>query len=237
MKQIESRPFIFSPLEGEGGTPKSNLAGPSKRGTKELPEVFIVRNWKEYLGESLLIIFSVALAIILTEVFTKIHENRQTREVLHELREELISNKESEEIQYQYHLHVMRNIDSALHNEHYINKIFDSGRIHLSVFAPENVMRKDLNDVAWQVAKQDNIFSKLNLETFSLLTDIYNQQLRIIKTEDEIGKVLLSFESRKPENERITLILVRDNYYAWAVERAPKLLEKYKTAIDDLSEY
>lgn len=49
---------------------------------KELPEVVTVRNWKEYLGESLLIIFSVVLALILTEIFNKIHDDSQNRQVL-----------------------------------------------------------------------------------------------------------------------------------------------------------
>jgi hypothetical protein len=202
----------------------------------ERPEVIVVRNWKEYLGESLLIVFSVALAIILTEIFTKIHEDRQTREIVHQLRQELISNNEDEEIQYQYHLQVLHNIDSALKDEKYRKTFIDSGNIHLTIIAPYGVMRKDLNDVAWQVAKENNIVSKLDLKTYSLLTDIYDNQQRIIKTEDEIGKILLSYESRKPENARITLILVRDNYHAWAVDRAPALLEKYKKAIDELSD-
>ncbi|HSZ33617.1 MAG TPA: hypothetical protein VK772_09900 [Puia sp.] len=203
----------------------------------ERPEVIVVRNWKEYLGESLLIVFSVALAIILTEVFTKIHEDRQTREILRQLRQELISNNEAEEIQYQYHLRVLHNIDSALEDEKYRKTFIDSGNVHLTIIAPYGVMRKDLNDVAWQVAKENNIVSKLDLKTYSLLTDIYDNQQRIIKSEDEIGKVLLSYESRKPENAKITLILVRDNYHAWAVDRAPDLLEKYKKAINELNDY
>jgi hypothetical protein len=200
-------------------------------------EVIALRTWKEYLGESLLIIFSVVLAIILTEVINKIHENNQTHEILRELRDELISNKNAEEVQYKYHLQVLKNIDSALSNNNFQKKIFDSGRIHLYLLAPEGVLREDLNDVAWQAAKQYNIFSKLDIKTLGLLADIYNHQQRIIKTEDEVGKVLLSFESRKPENARITLILMRDNYHGWAVDRVPRLLRKYQIAIDALSNY
>ncbi len=203
----------------------------------ERPEVIVVRNWKEYLGESLLIVFSVALAIILTEIFTKIHEDRQTREILRQLRQELTSNNDAEKIQYQYHLQVLHNIDSALEDEKYRKTFIDSGNVHLAIIAPYGVMRNDLNDVAWQVAKENNIVSKLDLKTYSLLTDIYDNQQRIIKAEDEIGKILLSYESRKPENAKITIILVRDNYHAWAVDRAPALLEKYKKAINELSDY
>lgn len=132
---------------------------------------------------------------------------------------------------------VLHNIDSALHDEKFRKKFLDSGQIHLKVIAPDGVMREDLNDFAWQVAKQNNIFSKLDLRTYSMLTDIYDNQQRIIKSEDEIGKLLLSFESREPENAKATLILMRDNYHAWAVDRAPALLNKYKKAIDALSNY
>jgi hypothetical protein len=214
-----------------------NIPAPTNKKKDDRPEVIIVRNWKEYLGESLLIVFSVALAIILTEVFTKIHENQQTREVLHQLKQELINNKESEEIQYQYHLMVIHNIDSALLDDKFRKAVTDSGLIHLELIAPQGVMREDLNDIAWQVAKQNNIFSKLDLRTYSLLTNIYDNQQRIIKTEDEIGNLLLSFESRQPENAKTTLILMRDNYIAWAVERVPRLLNNYKKAINALSDY
>jgi hypothetical protein len=200
-------------------------------------EVIAIRTWKEYLGESFLIIFSVVLAIILTEVINKIHENNQTHEILRELRDELISNKNAEEVQYKYHLQVLKNIDSALNNINFQKKILDSGKFHLYLIAPDGVLLEDLNDVAWQSAKQYNIFSRLDIKTLGLLTDIYNHQQRIIKTEDEVGKVLLSFESRKPENARITLILMRDNYHGWAVDRVPRLLGKYQIAIDALSNY
>ncbi|TMI86289.1 MAG: hypothetical protein E6H06_21165 [Bacteroidetes bacterium] len=72
---------------------KEGPAIPSQKLKKERPEVIIIRGWKEYAGESLLIIFSVILALILTEVFNKLHEEQQTKEVLHQLREELIANK------------------------------------------------------------------------------------------------------------------------------------------------
>jgi tetratricopeptide (TPR) repeat protein len=203
----------------------------------DIPEVIAVRNWKEYLGESLLIIFSVSLAIGLTEMFTAFHENQQTKEVLHQLKEELTENKKSEEDQFQYHLKILKRIDSALKHPEYALQFINNGEVHISVIIDSGVLRHDLNDVSWQIAKQNNVFTKLDLPTYSLLTDIYANQQKIAKAEDEIGKLLLSWESRKPENIKTTLILIHDTYYGWAVERAPRLLEKYKKAIDKLSSY
>lgn len=215
--------------------PAHDNAAPPSVEKKEIAEVITIRTWKEYLGESLLIIFSVVLAIILTELINKLHEQHQTKTVLNQLRQELVSNLESEKIQYQYHLEVISKIDSALRDAGFRKRFMDSGRVHLSVIASQGILRKDLNDIAWQVAKQNNIFSQIGLETYSLLTDIYDNQARISKSEDEIGKLLLSYESRKPENLVPTLILIRDNLSAWSVDRAPVLMEKYGRAIQDLS--
>jgi hypothetical protein len=132
---------------------------------KELQEVITVRTWKEYVEESVLIVFSVVLALFLTELLQKLHENYQTREVLRELRDELANNKEAEEIQLNYHLQVLKNIDAVLADPAMAQKFFDNGELNLKVIAPEGVLCRDLNDVVWEVAKQNNIFAKLDLST------------------------------------------------------------------------
>lgn len=206
---------------------------------KNLTEVVTVRTWKEYLGECLLIVFSVILALVVTEFINNLNDKKRTGEILHELKDELIENKSMEQEQYAYHLQVLKNIDSALHHPEFAKKIInDSGQLDLTnTIAPNGVMRHDLNDVAWQIAKQDNIFSKIDISTYSLLNDIYNNQARITNSEDKIAQILLSFESRKPENLRTTLILIHDSYHGWDVDRAPNLLNLYQQAIDKLSNY
>jgi hypothetical protein len=203
----------------------------------KLEEVIVVRTWKGYIEESVLIIFSVVLALFLTELFQKLHENQQTREVMHQLREELITNRKAEEVQLRYHLQVLKNIDAALADPAMAEQFINNGALNLKVIAPEGVLDRELNDVAWQVAKQNNAFARLDLGTYRLLTNIYDNQQRIMKSEDEISKVLESWESRQPANLKLTLNLLKDNYLGWAVDRAPDLLRKYQEAIDRLSSY
>ena len=195
--------------------------------------------WKEYLGECLLIVFSVILALVVTEFINNLNDKRKAGEILHELKDELIENKKNEEEQYQYHLQVLKNIDSALHHPEFAKKfINDNGEIDLTnTIAPEGVISHDLNDVAWQIAKQNNIFSKIDISTYSLLNNIYNNQARITNSEDKIAQILLSYESRKPENLKTTLILFGNSYHGWDVDRAPGLIENYQKAIDILSKY
>jgi ribosomal protein L17 len=198
---------------------------------KHIPEVYILRDWKEYMGESFLIIFSVILALVLTEFFNNLHEKSETREILKNLREELIQNKQFETEQYAYHLKVMRNIDSALVSPAIQKKVVSNDEFHLTVIIPNGVLYRYLNNVAWDVAKSHNIYSKIDFKTTSLLTHIYEEQLRINKVEDEIAKVFLSRDAGKLENAHATLILIKNNYKGWAVDRAPGLIAQYSEAI------
>ncbi|MDP9046569.1 MAG: hypothetical protein M3N14_00425 [Bacteroidota bacterium] len=198
---------------------------------KSKPQVYVLRDIREYLGESVLIIFSVLLALILTEYFNNLHEKNQTKDVLNNIKNELIKNKKSEQEQYVYQQGILRRIDSALNNVALQQKMVSNGSFNFKYIAPEGVMLHDLSRVAWQVAQTHNITIKINFVLVEKLTDIYDNQARIDKLEDKVANVLLSYESRRPENVRQTLILIRDNYRGWAFDRAPSLIKKYDEGI------
>ncbi|MDO3625029.1 hypothetical protein [Mucilaginibacter sp. BT774] len=203
---------------------------------KDTPEVYILRDWKEYLGESFLIIFSVLLALILTEYFSSLHEKKETKELLDNIRTELIHNKQKEQEQYTYQKNVLKAIDSALKSAALQQKILSNGVLHLEYIAPDGVVNADLTTVAWEIAKTHNITTKVSFKLVAKLTDIYANQARIDKVEEKVASVLLSWESRKPENIRTTLLLLRDNYKGWAFDRAPSLIAKYDDAIKMIDE-
>jgi hypothetical protein len=138
MKRVKCTQGLRRFLNGSSSTQNKGVR-------KELLEVITVRTWKEYVEESVLIVFSVVLALLLTTLFQKLHENKQTREVLHELREQLITNKKSEEIQLTYHLQVLKNIDSALADPAIAQKFINNGVLNLKIIAPEGVLYRDLN--------------------------------------------------------------------------------------------
>ena len=200
-------------------------------------EVYVLRDWKEYAGESLLIIFSVLLALGLTEAISYFHEKTETTEILRNVNNELARNKARCEEQYTYQKKVLKNIDSAMSNKAFEQKIFNNGEFYLTKYiAPQGVLLRDLDDVAWQIAKEHNIASKVGLKTITLLNNIYDNQSRIMKLENEVGAVLLSREAHDPKNARTTLILVRDNYKGWAFDRTPELIRNYNRAIKLLSD-
>ncbi|QHT68272.1 hypothetical protein GXP67_17305 [Rhodocytophaga rosea] len=211
-----------APIQSQPGKPSGKKFGKSK---------------EEYLADALLIVFSVLLALILNEIRNNWMERSQTREMLRNVRTELINNKQLLQQQYEYHLLVLHNIDSALVNEAYSKQFISQGELHLEAFAPDGIMLEDFDWTAWETAKSNNISSKIDPATMSLLNNISRQHQRIEKIEDEIAKVLLTRESRRPENLRQSLILVKDNYKGWAIDRTPGLLNTYAEAIEKLKDF
>jgi hypothetical protein len=201
---------------------------------KAAQHVYVLRDLKEYLGESLLIVFSVLLALFLTEFINNQHEKSQTKEILNNIKNELIKNKQAEQEQYVYQQGILRRIDSAMKDPALQHMIVADGQFHLEYLAPQGITYRDLSRVAWQVAQTQNITTKIDFKLVEILTDIYNQQERIDKLDDKLGAVFLNYESRRPEFIRETLILMRDNYRGWAFDRAPSLIKKYDEAIKEI---
>ena len=199
--------------------------------------VTIERNWKEYLGECLLIVFSVALALGLTEYFSDLHDKNKADGILHQLKLELMSNRDDVIEQAKYHEQVFKLIDSAKHNAAFAQKFLDSGVIHLNVIMPQGALLHDLKDAAWQEAKENDVFTRIDFDTYSELSSIYSNQQRFLNVEPSTEKVFISYDSRKQENLQVTLTLVHDLVYGWAYARTDSLVKKYQIAIDKLSKY
>jgi len=217
-------------MEEKSAVPNKKPAHPAK---KHKQEVYTLRDMREYFGESLLIIFSVLLALVLTEYINNLHEKSQTRELMENIKNELVKNKQVEIAQYAYQLQVIKRIDSAISDPVLQHKIIANGEFHYEyIFSGgHGVLYGDLSKVAWEVAKSQNIFPKIDIKLVEQLTSIYDDQERIGKLEDKIGGIFLSYESRNENNARQTLILMRDNYKGWAVDRAPGLILQYDAAI------
>ena len=196
--------------------------------------VYPIRNWKEYMGESVMIIFSVLLALFVTEFINKLHERENTRSLLNNIIVELNHNKKAIQEMQVYNLQVLKKIDSALLNKDLQAQLVSNDEFHLKVIAPQGVLYRYLDNEAWTVAKNNNIMSKIDIESVSILTKIYEDQDRIGKVEDEVARVIFDRASRDPKQVHQTLILIRDIYHGWAVDRMPDLLSKIDKAVSKI---
>lgn len=200
-----------------------------KKSTTE--KKFMERDWKEYLIESLLIVFSVLLALFLTESINKSHDRKYTKDLLKNIVIELKNNKTAILEMQEYNLKVLNKIDSALVERKIQDEIVSNSEFHLNAIAPHGVLFRYLDDDAWTIAKNNNIISKLDIESVSILNKVYEDLERIEKVEDEVAKVIFERNSRDPKQIISTLIIIRDIYRGWAVDRVPSLLFRMDTAI------
>jgi len=199
--------------------------------------VYTIRDWKEYLGESLLIIFSVFLALILTEFFYHLREKENTKNILKNISAELNHNKKSIQEMNQDNRMVLGNIDSALINKKLRDRLVSNDEFHLNSIAPQGVLFRYLDNEAWTIAKNNNLMSKVDNETITMLTKVYDNQERMMKVEDEVAKVILDRASRDPKQLHTTLILIRDIYHGWAVDRTLGLLQRIDSTIKKVDSY
>lgn len=197
--------------------------------------VFTERNWKEYLGESLLIIFSVLLALFATEYINNQHEKENTKTILTSIVIELKHNKISILEMQEYNLKVLANIDTLLTNKNSQSSLVSNDEFHLKMIAPQGVLYRYLDNEAWTIAKNNNIMAKIDVQSASVLSKVYEDQDRIGKVEGEVAKIILDRESRDPLKVHATLILIRDVYHGWAVDRVPDLLLKIDSAINKIA--
>jgi hypothetical protein len=218
-------------------TPRQNANRPATAPVGAGPlEVFSKKDWKDYARESAMIVFSVLLALALTEVVNYFHEKNETAELLLNLKNEMVKNKQYEQEQYAYQTMVLKNIDSALKHPEFLHQVIHDGELHFKNIAPDGVLYRDLSKVAWQVAQSKGIITRVDFPLVEKLTHIYEQQARIDKLEEEIAAILLKSGSRTDANARETLILVRDGYHGWAYDRAPGLINDYAQVIKALGE-
>ena len=199
--------------------------------------VYTVRDWKEYLGESLLIIFSVLFALILTEYFNNIHDREKTRTTLQNIVSELNHNKKAIQEMKGYNTLVLQNIDSILTNKNLQNQIISNDEFKLNLIAPQGILYRYLDDDAWTIAKNNNVISKIDVETVALLTKVYEDQAKMMKVEDEVAKVIFDRASRDPGQVHKTLILIRDLYHGWAVDRTNGVLQQIDNTIAKVKDY
>ena len=198
---------------------------------KDKSFVHTVRDWKEYLGESILIIFSVILALVLTEYFNSLHEKENTRNTLKNIVAELSHNRLSIQEMKKYNAGVLDKINAALANKQLQDNLVTNDEFHLDLIAPQGVLYRFLDGEGWTIAKNSNALIKVDPETLAMLYKVYENQARMMKVEDEVARIIFDRSSRDPKQVHTSLILIRDIYHAWAVDRTDDLLKQIDSTI------
>jgi hypothetical protein len=136
-----------------------------------------------------------------------------------------------------YNAQVLTNIDSVLASTELQHRFVSNDEFHLDVIAPQGVLYRYLDDAAWTVAKNNNVISKVDVETVAALTKLYEDEAKMMKVEEEVAKVIFDRASRDPKQVHLTLVIIRDLYHGWAVDRTDGLLKQIDNAVKKVQSY
>ncbi len=216
---------------------QSELPENEKRSSEPAP-VIVQEDKRRYLYEGALIVLSVLLALFLNEVRNSWQESQRTREIIENLRNELTKNKATVKEHYNYITTVLHNVDSARTSDSYRSELFKDDIFLFGGIASDGVFNYGfIDEVAWEIARNNNIYSKIDFETVSLLTEIYRQQAFVNKGYEDVWEVVKTRESLDPEKSLETLNLISLAYRGYSYDRMPQLIRFYDEALEKLGVY
>ncbi|MEM9991878.1 MAG: hypothetical protein AAF738_08945, partial [Bacteroidota bacterium] len=113
--------------------------------------------WTKILLESILIVFSVLIALFLNEWKSQEKEAVRTELMLQHIESEIRSNQEIIQKVITYHKAVLASAKGVCRQDSLETIFFDEEGFHIYELAPNGIFQDWLNDTAWSVAKQDKI--------------------------------------------------------------------------------
>ena len=167
-------------------------------------------NLKKYLGEGLLIVFSVLFALFINKAFEDYKTNQKVTIAKESITKELYRNQAIINRWKEKHITIENRISGMIENKE------DSLNVELKKYNFFNLMvltnNKSLIDellinTAWQSAKTTGIISEFDYETIQELTSVYNiQEFQTDKTLMKIINYLNDTETHNLDNLDKTLV-------------------------------
>lgn len=185
------------------------------------------------LFESGLIVFSVLLALFLSEMHSQVKKDQEKVRALQLIKAELTTNKALLEQWRPYHQQVLANVESAIAEP---PEFLDSSKQRAFILSqmPNGLVQDMLRNSAWDALKQSGISSNMHIETISALNTLYRfQTLSIEATLTRLGDIFYSRESVREAYLLETLYLMR-NLLQELTAQEEFMIINYQNAIKDI---
>lgn len=190
--------------------------------------------YRQFLSESLMIVLSVLIALFANECRNTVIENRETKNMLANIRLEIVENKGALGKEMDRHKLIMNNIDSIFHVDGNYEALWENGQFNSKEIAPSGFFQEIIRDVAWEVAVQNNITSRVDFSTATVLYEAYTHQRFVLQSVNEMLNILYQREMYDKEklNETVNLLRITVREFRG---RERKLLILYENALEQLS--
>lgn len=158
-------------------------------------------------GESLLIVFSVLLALFLNEAWAQRAERAATEEQLASIRSELEANREIVTEWSDRHAAIVARVTELRASAEPEELIVDD-RLNLGRVFGRSLVETMVRDTAWETAKISGLVRHFDLPCANLLTDIYGLQVAVREQIWKIAEMLGERETHQKEHLPQTLVLL-----------------------------
>ncbi|WP_299107660.1 hypothetical protein [uncultured Tenacibaculum sp.] len=155
--------------------------------------------WSKIILESLMIIFSVFIALFINEWKNEKNEAKRTKLIVQNIKSEIQNNREILQNIIQYHEEIMDRLSLPSNRETIEEKFLKNGYFAIREIAPNGIIQEQFQNIAWTVAKEDKITNRIHLNESQVLFAVYEQQNVLKGTIKDIVSFLSSREVQRKE--------------------------------------
>ncbi len=192
-------------------------------------------DFRHLLIEAVLIVFTVLLALALSEWRSSIKEDNTREAVLANIVREIKANKEDLESKKEYHLRMSKKIKNYLESDSLWQLLnYQSGIEAMMQILDSGIQNPDLQSGAWRSAELSGIVNSFDYETIYVLSNVYRiQEDGPASTWKELASLFGDPSSYDPENaKRLGLMLQLGFAELYSQERS--LIYTYDNALQAL---
>lgn len=194
-------------------------------------------DYKKYIFEGLLIVFSVLFALFINKLFDDYQTNSKKNIAIESIKKELAQNQEILIRWKEKHLKIRTRISTILEgkNDSLKTELQQGQFFNLSILTDnESLIDAILTNTAWESAKTTGIISEFDFETTQKLTLVYSMQE--VLTERTLAKILdYYFDTSSHDLENIDEILIQFLLRFWELTGQEELITTlYDDAITQL---
>ena len=169
-------------------------------------------DFKKYLGEGLLIVFSVLFALFINKTYEDAKTNSKKNNAVKQIKTELIDNQKILHDWITDHNAILDNLDSLIGSKNDSIQILAEKKGYLPIqiiFNNKNLINTPLSNSAWSSAQSIGIISEFDFKTLQNISQTYELQQLIMETSIEIIAERLFLKSYDIENIQGLLIELR----------------------------
>lgn len=169
-------------------------------------------NFKKYLGEGLLIVFSVLFALFINKTYEDAKTNRYKINAIKQINAELLGNQKILEDWMTDHNAILENLNKLIESKNdNIQKLAEKkGCLPIQIILDnKDLMIKSLSNSAWNSAQSIGIISEFDFKTLQSISETYQLQQLIMDTSIEKMVERLCLKSNDVENNKVFLTELR----------------------------